>query len=78
MAYEIRRLPDTFAAEVAGLDLHQALDGLVRDAIWSAFATHHVLVFRDQALLLNWLPRQPGQRGRRHQRALQTKDQLAS
>lgn len=50
MAYEIRPLENTFAAEVVGLDLHETLDESTRAAIRAAFAAHHVLVFREQQL----------------------------
>ncbi len=47
---EIRPLPDSFAAEVVGLDLSQPLADEDFRRIHRAHLDHHVLVFRDQRI----------------------------
>lgn len=49
-SFELRRLTDTMAAEVIGLDLRQPLDTPTREAIYQAFLDNQILVFRDQDL----------------------------
>lgn len=48
--FQVRPLADTIAAEVVGLDLRQRFDAATRNAIYDAFVTYQVLVFRDQQL----------------------------
>jgi len=48
MPISIRRLAQSFAAEVGGVDLRRPLDDATFSAIRDAFHTHGVLVFRDQ------------------------------
>ncbi len=48
--FALRRLSDTFAAEVVGIDLRHSLDASTRQAIRQAFVRHQVLCFRDQSL----------------------------
>lgn len=47
---EVRRLTETMAAEVTGLDLREPLDAPTREAIYQAFLDNQILVFRDQDL----------------------------
>ena len=48
--FDVRRLTETMAAEVVGLDLRQRLDAATRDAVYKAFVDNQILVFRDQDL----------------------------
>lgn len=48
--FEVRRLSDTMAAEVIGLDLGTPLDAATRAAVYQAFLDHQILVFSDQDL----------------------------
>ena len=48
--FEIKRLTETMAAEVTGLDLRQPLDAATREAVYRAFLDNQILVFRDQDL----------------------------
>ena len=48
--FEVRPLSELMAAEVVGLDLSQPLDEATRNAVYDAFVTYQVLVFRDQHL----------------------------
>jgi alpha-ketoglutarate-dependent taurine dioxygenase len=48
--FQIRRLTDTMAAEVTGLDLSRPLGEATRDAVYQAFLDHQILVFCDQDL----------------------------
>lgn len=48
MAYAITPLTEHTGAEITGLDLTKPVDGETRAALNRAFATHHVLVVRDQ------------------------------
>jgi len=50
MNLELHPIGDSFAREVRGLDLWQALDGDAGAALRDAFAAHPLLVFRRQAL----------------------------
>lgn len=50
MGMEIIKLADPLYAEVRGVDISGPLDAETRDAIYSAFLEHHVLVFRDRPL----------------------------
>jgi alpha-ketoglutarate-dependent 2,4-dichlorophenoxyacetate dioxygenase len=47
---EIHPIAASFAAEIAGADLSQALDEATVDAIWSAIDRYAVVIFRDQRL----------------------------
>ena len=48
--FDVRRLTETMAAEVVGLDLRQPFDAATRDAVYKAFVDNQILVFRDQDL----------------------------
>lgn len=48
--FDVRRLTETMAAEVIGLDLRQSLDEATRAAVYKAFVDNQILVFRDQDL----------------------------
>ncbi len=48
MAITIRKLTQHFAAEIAGVDLTQPLDGATIDALKTGLDDYSVLVFRDQ------------------------------
>lgn len=48
--FHIRPLSQIMAAEVTGLDLSHPLDSATRKAIYDAFLTYKILVFRDQQL----------------------------
>ena len=48
--FDVRRLTETMAAEVVGLDLRQRLDAATRDAVYKAFVDNQILVFHDQDL----------------------------
>jgi taurine dioxygenase len=48
--FDVRRLIETMAAEVVGLDLRQRLDAATRDAVYKAFVDNQILVFRNQDL----------------------------
>jgi alpha-ketoglutarate-dependent taurine dioxygenase len=48
--FHIRPLSTIMAAAVTGLDLSQPLDSATRKAVYDAFLTYKVLVFRDQQL----------------------------
>ena len=50
LGFEVRPLSDLMAAEVIGLDLSTPFDDATREAVYDAFVTHQVLVFRDQQL----------------------------
>jgi taurine dioxygenase len=50
MGMEIIKLAEPLYAEVRGVDISGPLDAETRDAIYSAFLEHHVLVFRDRPL----------------------------
>jgi len=50
MALEIRKLTDTFGAEIVGLDLTQPLDAATQARVRGAFLDHGILLFRGQAL----------------------------
>jgi alpha-ketoglutarate-dependent 2,4-dichlorophenoxyacetate dioxygenase len=50
MAVNCKRIGNTFAAEVHGLDLRQGIDADLAAEIDHALATHGVLVFRSQPL----------------------------
>src|ERR1051326_7595144 len=47
-SFQVTPLPPHTGAEIRGLDLTQPLDPQSRAAVNRAFATHHVLVVRDQ------------------------------
>jgi len=48
--FQVRPLSHSMAAEVTGLDLSQPLDDFSRDAVYDAFLSYQILVFRDQQL----------------------------
>ena len=48
--FQVRPLSHAMAAEVTGLDLSQPLDDFSREAIYDAFLSYQILVFRDQQL----------------------------
>ncbi len=50
MAFDIRKLTDTFGAEILGLDLAQPLDAATQGAVRGAFLQHGILLFRGQRL----------------------------
>ena len=50
MGYSVKRLSDTFVAEVVGIDLSNDLDQVLVNTIRSALLEHKVLVFRGQNL----------------------------
>ena len=50
MALEVRPVHPSFVADVAGIDLGQALDAATVNAIWQAIDRYAVLVFHDQRL----------------------------
>jgi alpha-ketoglutarate-dependent taurine dioxygenase len=46
--FQVNPLAETMAAEVVGLDLCRPFDAATRDAVYTAFLDHQILVFRDQ------------------------------
>lgn len=50
LGFQVRPLSNVMGAEVIGLDLSQAFDDETRQAVYDAFLTYKVLVFRDQHL----------------------------
>ncbi len=50
LGFEVNPLSELMAAEVVGLDLSQPFDEATREAVYDAFVTYQVLVFRDQEL----------------------------
>src|SRR5882672_2126451 len=50
MSLSVRRIPDSFAAEILGADLHREPTSLLVDTVNAAVTDHAVIVLRDQAI----------------------------
>ncbi len=50
MSINVRRIGDSFAAEVSGVDLSRPLDTETWNQIYDAFLRHKVIAFHDQDL----------------------------
>jgi alpha-ketoglutarate-dependent taurine dioxygenase len=50
MSLSVERIPNSFAAEILGADLHREPARALIDSVNAAVAEHAVVVLRDQAI----------------------------